>query len=220
MKNWRGAGEPGVRADRLRLRPWSDPRLLLGVLLVLGAAVLGARLVAMNDDTIEYWSVAADVRAGDPLGDDQLVPARVRLDDATAERYLRVADELPAAPADLRWGRDLAAGSLLAAADLDSTAARDARELPVLVTEGAMPTDLGRGDQVEIWVGPDVDDGQERPSTKVLGPVRVVRSGSDAESLGGSLARTVLVEVPTAALSGEVVSRIGAGRVTIVRIAS
>ena len=79
MKNWRGAGESSVRADRLRVRPWTDPRLLLGVLLVLGATVLGARLVAMNDDTTTYWSVAHDVRAGERLSSDHLVSSKVRL---------------------------------------------------------------------------------------------------------------------------------------------
>lgn len=219
MKNWRGAGESGVRADRLRVRPWTDPRLLLGALLVLGATVLGARLVAMNDNTTTYWSVAHDVRAGETLSSDHLVSSPVRLDGAAADRYLRVEDDLPAALADLQWDRDVSAGSLL---DTSALARRDSdavRQLPITVIEGAAPDDLRRGDQVEIWIGPGPNDEVQRPSVRVLGPVRVLRSGADAEgSVGGSLARTLLVEVPVTSLTGEVVTTVASGRVTIVRV--
>ena len=220
MKNWRGAGEPGVRADRLRVRPWTDPRLLLGVLLVLGATVLGARLVAMNDDTTSYWRVADDVRAGETLSADHLISTPVRLDGPTADRYLRVDDDLPAAVADLRWDRDVSAGSLLDPGALVRRDTEAVRQLPITVTEGAAPADLRRGDQVEVWIGPGPNDEVLKPSTRVLGPVRVLRSGADADgsSLGGSLARTLLVEVPIASLTGEVVTTVASGRVTIVRV--
>lgn len=219
MKNWRGAGESGVRAERLTLRPWTDPRLLIGVLLVLGATLVGARLVAMNDDTVEYWSLSQDVRAGDALTSEHLVPTRVQLDDATAGQYLRVEGELPAAMSDLAWDRDMAAGAMI---DTTALVLRDrdtVRQLPVTVVEGAAPADLSRGDLVEVWAAPADDAGDEvRPSTRVLGPVRVLRTGADSGSLGGSLARTVLVEVPAATLTGEVVATVGSGRVTIVRM--
>lgn len=219
MKNWRGAGESGARADRLRVRPWTDPRLLLGVLLVLGATVLGARLVAMNDDTTEYWSVATDVRGGEELSTDHLISTPVRLDDATAGRYLRADDDLPAAVADLQWNRDVPAGSLVDAGALTRRDSEAVRQLPITVTDGAAPADLHRGDQVEIWIGPGPNDDVQRPSVRVLGPVRVLRSGADTGgSVGGSLARTLLVEVPVSSLTGEVVTTVASGRVTIVRV--
>ncbi len=219
MGNRRGAGKSDERAERLRLRPWADPRLLVGVLLVLGATVLGARLVAMNDDTTAYWRVAADVRAGEVLNADDLVSSRVRLDDPSAQQYLRVTDELPSAVGDLQWDRDVPAGTLLDTTALARRDRAEVRQLPVTVTEGAAPTDLRTGDEVEIWVGPgSTSDDVQRPSTRVLGPVRVLRAGSDAGSLGGALARTVLVEVPVASLTGGVVSTVAAGRVTIVRV--
>ena len=93
------------------------------------------------------------------------------------------------------------------------------RQLPITVVDGAAPDDLSRGDQVEIWIGPGVNDEAQRPSVRVLGPVRVLRSGADEPgSVGGSLARTLLVEVPVGALTGEVVTTVASGRVTIVRV--
>lgn len=211
MSTWR-------RAERLRLRPWTDPRLLLGALLVLAATVLGARLVALGDDSVEYWSVSADVRAGTAVGADDLVATRVRLDGDSAGRYLRVDDELPAALADLQWGRDVAGGELLAIDALVRRGATDVRQLPLTVTEGAVPTDLAAGDDVEIWVGPGPGEDGGTPSQRVLADARVLSTGADAGSLGGALARTVLVEVPATSLTGDVVSIVGTGRVTVVRV--
>jgi hypothetical protein len=219
MKNWRGAGKSGVRAERLTLRPWADLRLLVGVLLVLGATVVGARLVAANDDTVEYWSVAADVQTGDPLSSEQLVATRVRLDQTTASQYLRVAADLPAAVADLQWDHDVSAGALLDVAALVRRDRDTVRQLPITVVEGASPQDLSRGDLVEVWAAPTSAASDDlQPSTRVLGPVRVLQAGADAGSVGGSLARTILVEVSASTLTGEVVSTVGSGRVTIVRL--
>lgn len=218
MTNWRGAREPASRADRLTLRPWTDPRLLLGALLVLAATVAGARLVAMGDHSVKYWSVAEDVRAGTPLTADHLEERSVELSGESVERYLRVEDELPAAMGDLTWDRDVASGELLDAAALVDRGLDDVREVPLTVTDGAAPADLRAGDEVEIWVGPGPGDTTEQPSKRVLADARVLSSGDDAGSLGGALARTVLVQVPAPQVTGEIVSTVASGHVTVVRV--
>ncbi|MGJ9421122.1 hypothetical protein [Aeromicrobium sp. CF3.5] len=218
MTNWRGAREPASRAERLTLKPWTDPRLLLGVLLVLAATVGGARLVALGDESVQYWAVASDVRAGTPLVADHLEARPVELSGASAERYLRVDDELPAAMGDLQWDRDVTSGELLDGAALVDRGLDDLREVPLTVTEGAAPANLRAGDQVEIWVGPGPGDTADQTSLRVLADARVIDSGGEAGSLGGALARTVLVRVPAAQVTGETVSTIAAGHVTVVRV--
>lgn len=218
MTNWRGARGTATRADRLRLRPWTDPRLLIGALLVLAATVAGARLMALGDESVEYWVVASDVRAGTPLTADHLEARQVQLTGASAERYLRVDDELPSAMDDLQWDRDVSSGELLDRAALVDRGLDDMREVPLTVTEGAAPADLRAGDQVEIWVGPGPGDTTEKTSQRVLADVRVLSSGDDAGSLGGALARTVLVQVPAAQVTGEIVSTVASGHVTVVRV--
>ncbi len=223
MKTWRGAGprrmgEPGVRAERLRLRPWTDPRLLLGVLLVLVATLLGARLAAAVDDREAYWAVDASVRAGDAVSRSHLTQVRVRLDDTTAGRYLRIDDELPGAIAELQWARDLGDGTLVQAADLVPRSTAASRQLPVAVADGAAPDDLARGDLVEVWVGAAPGDQAPRKARKVLEVARVLRIGGTSGSLEGAGGRSVLLEVAPEALRGEVVSWVAAGHVTLVRV--
>ena len=87
-------------ASRLHLRPWRDPRLLIGVLLVLGSTILGRRLVAAADDTVEYWALDRAVAPGDPVSADDLVAVRVRLSSKVSDNYVR-ADEEFAAPLDV-----------------------------------------------------------------------------------------------------------------------
>ena len=63
---------PRPAAKRLRRPSWRDSRLLVGVLLVLLAATLGARAVAAADDRVPVWVAAGDLVAGDAVGVDGL----------------------------------------------------------------------------------------------------------------------------------------------------
>ena len=76
-------------ASRLRRPRWTDPRLLVGLVLVAVATVAGSRVVAAADDTMPVWAVAGPVRAGDPVRPDGLVAAPVRIGDGgDASLYL------------------------------------------------------------------------------------------------------------------------------------
>ena len=78
---------PGPTPRRVRPPRWLDLRLVLGVLLVLGSVLLGARIVSAADATVPVWAAAADLAAGTELDADDLVAVDVRLDDA-ADAYL------------------------------------------------------------------------------------------------------------------------------------
>src|SRR6476469_1490712 len=62
------ADVPAGRTPR-RVRPprWLDLRLVLGVLLVLGSVLLGARVVGAADATVPVWAVTGDLAAGTRL---------------------------------------------------------------------------------------------------------------------------------------------------------
>jgi hypothetical protein len=219
MASWRGPGRPGrAPAQRLRIRPWRDPRLLIGLLLVLGATLLGARLAAASDDTVAYWSVTSTAAPGDPVTRDSLQSTRVRLSSSAADSYLRADEELPAPLEDLVWAHDMAAGSLVGKASLVPRSSTTRSELPLSVTEGAAPADLQRGDLVDVWVGPGPGDEPAGNAKRVLESVRVIESGDDAAARSGSLAQTVLVDVDRSQLRGSVVSTVAAGHVTLVRV--
>ena len=58
---------PGPTPRRVRPPRWLDLRLVLGVLLVLGSVLLGARVVGAADATVPVWAAAGDLAAGTEL---------------------------------------------------------------------------------------------------------------------------------------------------------
>jgi hypothetical protein len=200
------------------MRPWREPRLILGVLLVLGATVLGARLAAAGDDTVEYWVVRSAVTAGDTASPDVLETTRVHLSDAAADNYVRADEEFDAPLDELVWSHELSEGSLIGKSSLVARASTSRGELPLSVAEGSAPGDLARGDLVDVWVGPGPGDDPGPEAVRVLASVRVLQTGDDAAALSGSSAKTVLVEVDEAQLETTVISTVAAGHVTLVRV--
>ena len=54
-------------ATRTRSPGWRDPRLWVGVVLVTGSVVAGARILAGADDMTSVWAASGDLAAGQTL---------------------------------------------------------------------------------------------------------------------------------------------------------
>lgn len=205
-------------ARRIAVHPWRDPRLLLGIMLVLLSTVVGAKIFAAQDDTVAYWSIRASVAAGDAVERENLVATRVRLGAAASDNYLRVDDEFPARIGELSWAHDARAGALVDGYAFVVDGEQSAGELPLNVASGSYPRDLRRGDSVDVWVGPGPGQSTEDLSIQVLQGARVLSTGRDSSAIGGSLARTILVGVDAGKLANKTLSAISAGHVTLVRV--
>jgi hypothetical protein len=153
------------KALRVRMRRWSDPRLWVGVLVVVAAVLLGARFLANAADTVAVSALAHDVPAGTPLGADDLRTTRVHFeDDSTAARYYPASFALPTGA---RAGQDLSAGQLLARSAV-STDAEERVELPLAVDAAGFPAGLVAGDRVDVWA---VRDRRARNAGGIAGRV-------------------------------------------------
>jgi SAF domain len=139
---------PGPTPRRVRPPRWLDLRLVLGVLLVLGSVLLGARIVSAADATVPVWAAAADLAPGTELTADDLVSVDVRLDD-TAELYLS-AGTRPEGSVLARAVRD---GELLPYSALEEPAAQVQLALPVQA--GYVPPSLERGQVVDVYAVAD-----------------------------------------------------------------
>ncbi len=188
---------------------WRNPRLVLGVVLVLGSAVLGGWLAATARDTTDYWLVRADVRAGEAVTAEHLAVTAGRVDSAAAATLLAVAGGVP----DGVWARDVTAGTL---ATRDAVAARTdrGRELPLSVAAGALPPDLTAGQRVDVWVGPG-DDG------RADGPARRFLLGAEVLSVSrpdGTGLRTIVVDTGHQGPGPQTVRATMSGQLTVVRV--
>jgi hypothetical protein len=121
---------------------------VLGVLLVLGSVLLGARVVTAADATVPVWSAAGDLAAGTELAAGDLVAVDVRLDDA-AGAYLSART----APEGRALSRPIHAGELVPRSALEQPA--DLVQLALPVQAGYVPPDLARGQLVDVYAMAD-----------------------------------------------------------------
>jgi hypothetical protein len=124
--------------------PWRDTRLWTGIALVAGSIALGARVLSGADDMTQVWAARADLQPGAQLSPDDLVVARVRLDDAASERYLLVDGPLPE---EDRLVRAVGQGELVPAAAL-GVGDLGVVAVPVSVPARAVPPSLAAGSVV------------------------------------------------------------------------
>lgn len=210
------ASPPAARQRRTR---WRDPRLWLGIVLVLGSIALGARVLASANDTVAVWQLNRDIPAGGAVTAADLRLTGVHFDDPAVTGLYLLAGQALAPGA--RATRDLHAGEMLAASALTSSAAPATRQLPLGVGAANVPADLRPGDHVEVWAVPSQSAGggsrgSAAPSL-VLQDVAVLSVGGGA--VGVSAERQVLVGLGPRADVGAVLQRVTGASVVLVRLA-
>jgi SAF domain len=139
---------PGPTPRRVRPPRWLDLRLVLGVLLVLGSVLLGARIVSAADATVPVWAADADLAPGTELTVDDLVAVDVRLDDS-AEAYLSAGTR----PEGRVLARAVHEGELLPRSALEDPAEQVQLALPVQA--GYVPPSLERGQVIDVYAVAD-----------------------------------------------------------------
>lgn len=179
---------PEPVAHRLRRPSWRDPRLLVGLLLVAASVVGGALVVQRADDTRPVWAARRALTPGEPLGADDLVVRRIRLD--AAQRTYLSAEQAPADGTVLL--RFVGAGELVPSA---AVGGRDQVELrPVAVPVAADAAEgLRPGALVDVWVATrraDRQDAFEKP-TLVAAGAQVSAVTVSRGALGGTTTSAV-----------------------------
>lgn len=186
-------------ANRASAPGWRDPRLWVGVVLVTGSVVAGARILAGADDMTPVWSASGDLVAGQTLTAGDLRATRVRFDEgADRDRYLEVDDELPAA---LTLTRPLAAGELVPAAALGEEPADDTVAVSIAVSAEHVPTDLVRGSRVDVWVIADRTLAERRSRNAaelVLSDIVVLDAPVVTDAFASATSRQLVLAVPGA----------------------
>jgi len=160
------------KASRLALPRWADPKLLFGVLLVIVAMLLGARVFAMADNTVEIYAVKADMKTGDALEDSSVVPVRVRFTASdNAEAYVSATESIPGA---MKVTHDLRAGEFLPRSAFATTTPQELLDMAIPVKDEAIPP-LNSGDRVNVVVQPQATSGESSEAVMVLKDVPVVQ---------------------------------------------
>ncbi|GAA1841039.1 hypothetical protein GCM10009750_28960 [Agromyces salentinus] len=151
-----------------------DPRLIIGVVLVVGSTVGVTSLVSGLDDASEVYTAATTLSPGDRITADDLVVERVRF-GAPAIRYL----EPDALPRDgLIVVSTVRKGELVPVASVDDVD-RAGLATVVVSSRAALPRDVEVGALVDVWAAHRVERGAYDP------PAVIVPGAEVAATTGG-----------------------------------
>lgn len=188
---------PSPEPRRVKTPSWFDPRLILGIVLVLGSVAVGAIVVARADSSTSAVAVSRDLAAGTVLTAGDVHTTRVRLQSTSA---LYVAGGTSVVGQTL--GLALHAGELLPRSAVVATS-KVQTTLTVPVRPENAP-DVKRGQRIAVWVST-----QYCQAVLVIGDVVVqdVRQAGTG-ALSAASDESLVVRAP-AALAQRVVTALG-----------
>jgi SAF domain len=207
------AMSPSPPARRLGAARWLDTRLLIGVFLVLGSVMLGAKVVAEADDSVAVWAARADLAPGDTLDPDDVETRQVRMADPAAY----VGGELPTGYV---LTRPVGSGELLPRAAVALPGDAESRRIvTVPVERHHFPGTIAAGERVDVYVTPASAGAQPiGPPEQVLAKALVDGVDADGARFGGG---TGAVGVALAVAPADVpalVAAIQRGAIDLVRV--
>jgi hypothetical protein len=176
------------RPRRISTPSWFDLRLVLGVVLVLGSVLAGARLMSEAKRTYPVVAVRRDLAAGTVLSTRDVELAQVQLSGGRRAGYVSTLAEA----SGKQLNRPVAAGELLPAAAVAKPVPQTTVTVPL--AGGAAP-DLRKGQRIELWVSTKTCS-----SVVVLADVAVQAVHTDAGGsfTSGTGAQDVVISVPPA----------------------
>lgn len=188
---------PRVASDAPRLkRPsWKDPRLLIGLLLVLVSTVGVIALLDSQDTSTEVYSAREDIPVGSPLTQEDFVVVPVQLGDTT-DAYLGVAGGLPANAVATRL---VTQGELLPSTAVGSADQLDRKPVGLSV-ESPLPSGTSAGDRVDVWVSLQTDRNTFEEPRLLLEAAEVAELTVGESALGSRSATLVQILVDDAAM--------------------
>lgn len=200
------------RAARLATPRWLDARLVLGVLLVLFAVVAGARVFASADHYSRVFVAKHDLVPGERLTADDLSVGRVRL-NGQGSLYIAAGS----APVGYLVTRYVGAHEFVPVGALAASGpATDTRLVSVPVTPGHLPSGVGRGTLVDVYLTAKAAAGTAVPApVLVLSNVAVAARDGGARTFGGDSSLTVVLSVPSDRVS-DVVHAVESGTIDLV----
>ncbi|WP_415857190.1 SAF domain-containing protein [Sinomonas sp. G460-2] len=196
--------------SRLRKPSWKDPRLLVGVLLVLASIAGVGALVRAADTSIVAYAAKDEIAVGAAVGPDQLVAVEVRLGGAEG-RYLTRGSVPDGKIAVQR----VAKGDLVPASSLGAPSSLGRKPLPIAITE-ALPSEAVAGTHVDVWVAaPDGRNGFAEPR-RIVTAAEIAHVATAQSALGGTRETVVQVLVEDAHLPQLLGAQANKSRVSLV----
>ena len=142
----RGGAPQPAPARRLRRPAWFDPRMIIGVGLILVSVAGVIFLLNAQNRTLPVYAADRELSTGTQLSAEDLHTVHVQL-DAAAEHYLSAEAELPP---DVELLRPLSEGELVPAAALGAVD-QQRRQAVTVDVQHALARSVQPGRSVDVW---------------------------------------------------------------------
>lgn len=184
------AGNDSAHTPRLQKPSWKDPRLLIGVLLVLASVAGVVALVGNADQSVPMYAAKNPISVGQSISADSFTVVNVQLGDVDG-KYLSPGLDMGEHQVALRM---VPQGELVPRSSIGEVDALNRKPAPVSVTE-ALPKEVVPGAHVDVWVAlPDESNGFKEPELMLPGvEVAAITSASSAFGSGSRTQLMVLV---------------------------
>lgn len=158
------------RGERLRRPSWRDPRLLVGLLIVLASVAGVVALLSSQDRTAPVYAADRSLAVGERLEAEGLRVVEVRIEELS-EHYLSAAEELPTGMQIVSVVEEGELVPVRAVAEEDP----QGRQAVTLEVGHAVASGVEPGRQVDVWAapGPSLADGQEPEADRLVSAAEV-----------------------------------------------
>lgn len=180
-------------APRLSKPSWKDPRLLIGILLVLASVAGVVALVGNADSRVPMYSARDALVVGQKITAESFTVVQVQLGDVDG-KYLDPTDELDVNAVAVRM---VPKGELVSRTSIGRIDALDRKPAPITITE-PLPKEVVVGAYVDVWVAlPDDRNGFVEPVLMLPG-AEVASLSAASGTLGASKNMALMVLVTDA----------------------
>ncbi|MHA7306276.1 hypothetical protein ACX80E_13695 [Arthrobacter sp. TMN-49] len=178
------------QASRLTKPSWKDPRLLIGILLVLASVAGVVALVGNAGKTVPMYAAKDALVVGQKITTESFNIVHVQLGDVGG-KYLDPGVVLGENSVAVRM---VAKGELVARSSIGQTDALDRKPAPVTISE-PLPKEVVVGSYVDVWVAlPDERNGYQAPVLMLPGAeVAALNVASGSLGSGKNMQLMVLV---------------------------
>lgn len=203
--------DSSAAVPRLKRASWRDPRLIVGISLVLASVAGVISLVAGADRTTEVFAAKNSIAVGERLTPELVVRTKVRLGD-TEQHYIPAASGLPEnAVAIQRIGKD----QLVPRTSLGTVDALDRKPVALTVSE-VLPAQAVAGARVDVWVArPDARNGFSEP-TILLSGAEIAEVAEGSTALGSSKTTVLMVLVEDSSMPALLGAQANDARISVV----
>lgn len=171
-----------VYAARLQKPTIKDPRLVVGILLILGSILAVVLVLRAGNQTASYYAATHEIAVGQKIEPEDIQLVEVKLSDAQKNTY-RASDQTP----EGQYATSLIrSGELVTLADT-ADYQNEARRKVAITLDSAETATLNTGDRVDIWVSSPQKNSQnfEDPHTIMRG-AEIASKNSEETLIGGT----------------------------------